>query len=175
MRCCWLTLSKCGSPSSRVGLFSSFTVVRSVCENERRDSLALRETFSVRRAEGRGESKSCFIRHWGASMWLNLGQNWTITVFLAGSVRAVLLPRKTKQMQELNNPDVGSLPWPPAVWCMSSGVAELCPIPGGRLVPSTVAGRGTRCVGAGKGPNQHLAAPYCQDTAVYVRGREALK
>jgi len=54
----------------------------------------LRETFSVRRAEGRGERTNCFIRHWGAREWVNLGQNCTVPVFLAGSVHTVLLPQK---------------------------------------------------------------------------------
>lgn len=78
-------------------------------------------------------------------------------------------------MQERNSPDVGSLTWTEAVWYVSSWIAAVCPIPGGRLLQSTVAGRHTRSVGAGKGLKQHLAAPYCQDVAVYVRAREAVK
>ena len=78
-------------------------------------------------------------------------------------------------MQEQNNPDVGSLTWTQAVWYMSSWIAAVCLIPGGRLTQSTVAGRDTRSVGAGEGLKQHVAAPYCQDMAVYVHAREAVK
>lgn len=104
----WVALLMDGSPSFCAGIFRSLRTVILGCDNRKRDLLPLRGTFPVR-AEGRGESKICLVRHWGARKWLNLGQSWTIPLLLAGSGHAVLLPQKTKWMQEQNNPDVGSL------------------------------------------------------------------
>lgn len=54
-------------------------------------------------------------------------------------------------------------------------VAAVCPNLGGGLTQNMVTGRDTRSVGAGKGPKQYLSVPYCQDVAMYVHGREAVK
>lgn len=155
----------CPSPSSCAGNFRSVRAGILGCDNRKRDLLPLRETFPAGAGE-RGESKICFIRHWGARKWLNLGESWTIPLLLAGSGHAVLLPQKTKWMQEQNNPDVGSL---------GSGCLEF-ELDGSSWEGTLgTGGTDTTSVRKRKGPEQHPAAPYGQDMAVDVCAGGAVK
>lgn len=93
--------------------------------------------------------------------WHRLGQSCTLSVFLAGSVHAVLLVQKTKPIQNLSNPGVRSL------GNTNSWLTSACLLPG-------KAHSSHRADGAGGGPNSTDSA-MMSGRGLLHRVRGALK